>query len=217
MRILAGILLIVVAVAILFGIIVIPVLPLTQDNASVDNYLAALLCKSGEKMVREQYSTRDSRGTSYSMTPYCVNSERQREDVSGKWVLYGAGGFVVPFLVGLTLIIVGANRAVRQQQAAIFESFGQPGTHANVTVIKGSTFNPQVDFTDGVLKVNGLKIRMEDLSPDKVEVLKTHFQSVSGTTDLSAKLKQIQDAKDKGLISYDEYERLRQKILDDVT
>ena len=94
MRILLGIVLMGIGFVALFGVIVIPVLPPTQDNATVNNYLTTLLCKPGEKLIREQYQTRDYDGTGYSMTPYCINSERQREDVTGRWVLIGAGGFI---------------------------------------------------------------------------------------------------------------------------
>ncbi|MEP6988572.1 MAG: hypothetical protein ABI970_23420, partial [Chloroflexota bacterium] len=89
MRILAGILLMVVGFVSLLAVIVIPVLPSTIDNATVTNYMTSLLCQPGEKLVREQYKTHDSDGNGYSMTPYCVNSERQREDVTGRWVLIG--------------------------------------------------------------------------------------------------------------------------------
>jgi len=78
MRVLFGILLMVVGFVMLFAVIVIPVLPQTNDNATVANYLTPLLCNSGEKLIRDQYQTYDSDGTGYSMTPYCVNSEGQK-------------------------------------------------------------------------------------------------------------------------------------------
>jgi len=192
MRVIIGILLMLVGFAALFGIIVIPVLPPTEDNVSINNYLQTLLCNPGEKFVRQQYQTRDSDGTNYSMTPYCVNSERQRQDVTGKWVLYGGGGFTLFFLLGLMLTISGAKRAVQGQI---------------------NTFIPQ--YTSGT--VNGFEVNLDGLTSEKLQALKTQMQAFSTGGDLTTKLRQIQEAKDKGLISSDEYDRLRQRILDDVT
>ncbi len=188
MRILVGIGLMIVGFVALFGIIVIPVLPLTEDNASINNYLQALLCNSGEKFVREQYQTRDSDGTNYSMTPYCEDSDHRREDVTGKWVLYGGGGFTLFFLLGLMLTIFGAKRAVQSPVGA---------------------------FTGGM--VNGFGVNLDGLTSEKLKTLNAQMQAFSTGGDLTTKLRQIQEAKDKGLISSNEYDRLRQKILDDVT
>ena len=213
MRVLIGILLMVVGFGVLFGVIVIPVLPQTEDNATVTNYLTPILCNPGEKLIREQYVTHDSDGTGYSMTPYCVNSERQKEDVTGRWVLIGAGGFIVPFLLGLLLTIVSA---ARRQQNALFQAV--PNSYGGTDFAmfsSGNNSNP-VGFNNGTLKVNGFEIKMDGLTQDKIDALKSQMQTLSGGGDLTTKLKQLQEAKDNGLISSDEYDRLRQKILDDL-
>ena len=227
MRILVGILLMIVGFVLLFGVIVIPVLPPTQDDANINNYLQALLCKPGEKLIRDQYHRSDSRGTSYSMTPYCVNSERQREDVSGRWTLIGVGGFLVPFLVGLALTIIGANSATKARIQAARDSISTFNTgfsntgfgdSSGFTVIDArGRAGKQIEFHDGVLKVNGTEIKMDGFTPEKLQALKSQMQANSGAGNLTAKLHQLQEAKDNGLISNDEYDRLRQKILDDVT
>ncbi len=218
MRILVGIVLMIVGFVALFGIIVIPVLPPTEDNVSINNYLQALLCNPGEKFVRDQYLTRDKDGTNYSMTPYCVNSERQRQDVTGKWVLYGAGGFVVPFLLGLFIVIAGTSAAARRRTGQVFQAFPNSYGGTDFAMFNAGGSNPKnIDFQDGVLKVNGFEINMGNLSPEKIDALKAQMQTFSSGGDLTTKLKQLQEAKDKGLISTDEYDRLRQRILDDVT
>ncbi len=70
--------------------------------------------------------------------------------------------------------------------------------------------------SDGTLKVNGFEIKLDGLTPEKVQALKSQMQASTGGGDLTTRLRQLQEAKDNGLISYDEYDRLRQKILDDV-
>ncbi len=217
MRILVGIILIVVAFVILFGIIVIPVLPPTEDNVSINTYLQTLLCNPGEKFVRDQYQTRDSDGTGYSMTPYCVNSERQREDVTGKWVLYGGGGFTVFFLIGLIFVISGASGAAGRRTGQLFQAVPNSFGGTDFAMFNSGGSSPKnIDFQDGVLKVNGFEINMGNLSPEKIDALKAQMKTI-GAGDLTTRLRQLQEAKDKGLISSDEYDRLRQKVLDDVT
>ena len=218
MRILLGLLFIGLAVAVLFAVIVIPVLPSTEDSATVNDYLTPLLCQPGEKLIREQYHMRDSRGTSYSMTPYCVNSERQREDVTGRWVLIGGGGFAVLLLIGIFVIIAGATAAARRLTSQTFQAFPNSYGGTDFTVINSSGNTPKnIDFSNGTLKINGFEIKMDGLTQDKINALKAQMQANMGGGDLTTKLKQLQEAKDNGLISSDEYDRLRQKILDDVT
>ncbi len=152
------------------------------------------------------------------MTPYCVNSERQREDVTGRWVLIGAGGFVVPFLIGLFTLISSASAAAHRRTTQAFEAFSNNYSGADFAVMNTSSSNVQnIDFQDGALSVNGFQVKLDGLTPEKVQALKAQMQAAAEGGDLTTKLRQLQDAKDKGLISSDEYDRLRQKILDDIS
>src|SRR5262249_13341467 len=145
----------------LFAVIVIPVLPQTNDNATVTNYLTPLLCNSGEKLIREQYQgyARDG-GTNYSMTPYCVPSEGPKEDVTGRWVLIGGGGFIVPFLLGLLITIVSASLA---QQRWLNQPNSVPNSYGgrDFAIFNSGNGVKNVDFSDGTFKVNGFEIKMD--------------------------------------------------------
>ncbi len=207
MRIFLGVLLIIVACLAMCGIVVIPVLPPLADNASIDNALAVILCKPNERLERDLYQRTDNDGTSYSMTPTCINSERQREDVTVKWVLIGGGAFVIPFLIGLFLTIWGAGRAAKRR---IANSLGNPGY--NVVNTSGMPAS-NMEFKDGVLKVGGMQLKMDHLNPENI---KAQMGMSAGGGDLTEKLRQLQEAKDNGLISSSEYDRMRQKILDDM-
>lgn len=180
MRVLAGILLIIVSFVSLFGVMVIPVLPPTQDDVNINNYLTTLLCQPGEKLVRDLYHRSDSRGTSYSMTPYCVNSERQRQDVSGRWVLIGMGGFLLPFFVGLALLISVGTRAARIRRQAIHDNIQSFQTNMGFSVIdaRGSS-GRQIEFHDGVLKVNGVELKTDALTPEKLDAFKAQLRGSS--------------------------------------
>lgn len=209
MRIFLGVLLIIAACLAMCGIIVIPVLPPLADNAAIDNALAAILCKPNERLERDLYQSTDNDGTSYSMTPTCINSERQREDVTVKWVLIGAGAFVIPFLIGLFLTIWGASVAAKRR---IANSLGNPAyTFVNTSGSAGSG----MEYKDGVFKVGGMEIKLDNFNPDNIKA-QMGMSAGGGSTDLTDKLRQLQEAKDNGLISTSEYDRMRQKILDDM-
>lgn len=207
MRIFLGVLLIIAACLAMCAIIVIPVLPPLADNGAIDNALAAILCKPNERLERDLYQSTDNDGTSYSMTPTCINSERQREDVTGKWVLIGGGAFVFPFLIGMFLTISGASAVAKRR---IANSLGNPAyTYVNTSGMPASG----VEYKDGVLKVGGMQIKMDNLNPENI---KAQMGISTGGSDLTEKLRQLQEAKDNGLISSSEYDRMRQKILDDM-
>ncbi|MBK8024909.1 MAG: hypothetical protein IPK19_26695 [Chloroflexi bacterium] len=108
-----GCLLIITAMVLLFGIVVIPVLPPLAEDANVDSYLQSLLCPTGSTVEREIYQTTDVDGTGYSMNVYC-NLQGDRQDVTDKWTLYGIVGFVAPFLVGLFMLIGGIISRTRR-------------------------------------------------------------------------------------------------------
>jgi hypothetical protein len=106
-------LLIVLAVVALLLIIVIPVLPFTKDNESIDTLMQPLICQPGERVIREQYTTTDSEGTGYSMNVYCMGRDEVRQDVTGRWVIMGIVAFVVPLLLGILVINLGARRVAK--------------------------------------------------------------------------------------------------------
>src|SRR5215207_7814918 len=105
-----GCLLMIVAMILLIVIIVVPVLPFTADNVSIDTLLSRIFCQPGEQLTRDQYTTADSEGKGYSMNAYCDSAAGQRTDVTAKWFIYGGAAFLIPFLIGLALFIVGVRK-----------------------------------------------------------------------------------------------------------
>lgn len=178
-----GCLLMIVSFVLLCGLVVLPVLPFLENTKAFDDVLETVFCQEGETVERDQYQTRDSEGTSYSMDLYCIG-EQGRRDVTGQWFLVGILGFMAPFLIGLFAFIFGVNRGVRR------------------TV----TINRDTDVLGGGSTVD-LSSFMSPSQPAP--------SSSRGGKSLTDKLKQIQDARDAGLITSEEYDRLRQEILDE--
>lgn len=100
----------------LFMLVVLPVIPLFEDTEFFDNMLQPLLCPDGE-ISREQYQYTDYEGTSYSMNVYCETDDGEK-DVTGTWIAIGIASFLIPFLIGLFLLIFSANRGMRGMMSA---------------------------------------------------------------------------------------------------
>jgi hypothetical protein len=123
-----GCLLMIIAMVALFAIIVIPVLPPTENMSEVDDLLEPLLCEPGQEIERELYSQTDFDGTGYSMNVSCIDNEGQRTDATGRWVLVGVLAFTAPFLIGLFGLIGGftrmASKAAANAQSTVMSGAG---------------------------------------------------------------------------------------------
>ncbi len=182
-------------------------------NESIANLQNALFCDPGERYVEVLGGTvTDSfgRNRGRAFSAFCVNAEDQEREVTGRSFALMAGAFAVPFLVGLLLgvgsliaITRSASRATIQSAVPMFSN--QPG----------ESFS-QVS----VMTVDGQQV--ESLPPEAAEVLKqvmgsfgaTASQFASGSNDLAGKLRQLQEARDAGLITEEEFSRMRQQIMD---
>ncbi|MCC6803144.1 MAG: SHOCT domain-containing protein [Anaerolineae bacterium] len=221
-----GCLLMIAAMVLLFALVVIPVIPQTADNSTIDNYLKAILCQPTDRLIRDQYSyydyDSDGGGTAFSMNVYCENTAEQREDVTGKWTLISIGAFLAPFLLGLLLFIVGITRRAMKatQQIGNLVTARSFGGSPQVMVTRyGSSSSPieGLDINEGVLKVGGMEIPLNNSSAQQVETFsRPTGQAAPGETTLAARLRQLQEARDAGLISMDEYDRVRKEILDNM-
>lgn len=184
---LAGFLLMGVGFAALCILTVLPVLPPFAQNETIDTIIGTVVCQPGETVLRDQYQTQDSDGTGYSMDVYCINAREQREDVTGKWFLISIGAFLLPFLVGLFSFIFASNRASK--------NVAVPTTGFSVDPLSG-----RVNLGSSSSPISGFNQSAVSFS--------------AGKKSLSDRLKEIQDARDKGLITEEEYDRIRQEILD---
>jgi hypothetical protein len=229
-RILLGIILIAVAIGLLLILVILPILPGSNDNPGVLNFFASILCESGERAEIEVVVSTDSEGTGYTPYTTCIGREGERTDASGKHLIIAIAAFTVPFLIGLFMIIFNARQARRevvdtwqtgQEMVRVMQDGIKTGT-ASASSFSTSGFfgTPQIEFKDGVLKVDGVEIPMQGMSADQIKVFQTTSPVMMGGTmqssagNLAAKLKEIQEARDAGLITSEEYERLRQEILD---
>lgn len=101
-----GVLLMGLAMVALFGLVVLPVVPATEGNTTIDRALGLVLCRSGETLARDLYSRpATGGGVQFSMTVDCIGLDGVTRNVTGLWTAVSMAAFVLPFLLGLTLAI----------------------------------------------------------------------------------------------------------------
>lgn len=226
-----GCLLIILAMVLLVAIIVVPVLPFTAQTDSIDALLSRALCQPGEQVVRDQYTTTDIEGTGFSMNVFCRTTTGQERDVTGRWAIIGGAAFLVPFLIGLTLFIVGVRK--RPVPSEAYSMAGVPSTPP------ARPYNPNSAPPSSAYDLSDIAPTMS-IRPSQMQAAQqAQTQEVAPSqptqpiatsqptqvmrppaadpNSLTAKLRQIEDARNSGLISAEEYERLRQEIIGNIS
>jgi hypothetical protein len=231
-----GCLLIIVSIVVMAVLVVLPVLGPFENNPLLMSAQTILHCPAGSRFEQEFTNYSDFRGQARLATSYCVDAEGQRTQVPDERLLVaGAVGFTVPFLIGLFLLIGGIARSV-SRRAASFASIGAGagddvidvggmkvrisqsppivvgGSKTSAPGGAGSPAAPDVSVSDdGVIDVGGMKVRISQSPPIVFGASST--TSIPGGS-LTDKLQELKDALDKGLITQDEYDRMRKEILD---
>lgn len=178
-----GCLLEMISMVALFMLVVLPVLPFFEDSEFFDNMLKPVLCPDGD-IRREQYQTYDDDdGTGYSMSVYCEDSEGDETDVTGAWIGIGIATFIIPFLIGLFMMINGFNKGMR-------------GLTGGIPSVQG--YSPNDISSSFGTTVSSFGAAMPTSSAGKT---------------MSQKLKELDDAKAQGLINELEYQKAREEIL----
>ena len=145
-----GALLIPIAVIALLLFAVLPAIIDIKTIPSLNSALQSILCERGELLSTEQHvGPADDGGTAYSVSYYCDNNDAPKRDVTGRATLIGVGVFVVPFFIGLFMIIGGsmgmaaraakvavggaASTILTMSQDARVNNYGSPGAKDSIT------------------------------------------------------------------------------------
>jgi hypothetical protein len=226
-----GCLLIIVSIVVMAVLVVLPVLGPFENNPLLMSVQTALHCPAGSRFEQEFANYSDFRGSARVATSYCVDAEGQRTRVSDERLLVaGAVGFIVPFLIGLFLLIGGISRSVSRRAASFASIAAGAGDDVidvggmkvrisqsppivvggSKTAAPGEAGSPAAP-DDGVIDVGGMKVRISQSPPIVIGASSTTSTPGGSLTD---KLQELKDALDKGLITQDEYDRMRKEILD---
>lgn len=199
--------LMILAMILMLALIVLPVIGPFRDNALLMSLQAAINCPPGYTFENEFNTSRPSPGTTVeSATGYCISPEGQRTRLSSneqeRFILIATGAFVIPFLLGTFVVIVGANRATKQKaKTTRVTSFGGIDI-----VTMGDQIRVNMPGIDEPIVVD-----KNATSSAKTFVMTSNL---SGDSDsLANRLRQLEEARDQGLITAEEYHQLRQEIL----
>jgi hypothetical protein len=192
--IMLGVLLDVIGVIAILAFFVLPILPGAADNPTVLSVMAALLCQPGETASVDVVVTEDSEGTGYTPNVTCIGREGETTDQTGKLFVVGLIAAAIPFVLGMLFTMSGVLRNVRQKAQTYRSTVQEMARFINAQGAAPAAFSA-LDA---------------GLTPEFRGSTAKH----ANTGDLVAKLKQLEQARDGGLITQQEYDRLRQEILD---
>lgn len=183
-----------VAIALLiFSMVSLCVAVSGPSNPVMERIMDTVLCRADEDITeRLGPQTYEGQETDF----LCEDSAGATRDVTLPAFGLMVAMFVVPFLVGLFMLINSGKRMVNSRMAAALETLQTEGMvlnpdSASPIVIDGAVFRQAVASGGGV-------------SGGSRDMPK----------DLATRLAELQDARDQGLISSAEYDRMRRTIMD---
>jgi hypothetical protein len=129
--------------------------------------------------------------------------------------------FILPFLLGILLLSFQLkelfyrwqyelNAVGENDEMGIMEDYHiLPTTSGNYV-----TINTQ----NSLLKINEIEVPINGISPDQIKILQGMSPTIRGSAlpgigSLAERLKEIQEALTAGLIAHEEYNRLREEII----
>jgi putative oligomerization/nucleic acid binding protein len=230
-RLIVGIFLMVIAFIELFLFIGGP------ENALVANVMTALACQKGERFtqVLGGYVYDSDGGRGQSFTFYCQDEAGNQRDVTGQGILIGVGGYLLPFLTGLFLVIVGPIAMSRKRVKTVMST--SIGFTPASTIVQTDPFGKPINTGDfqartagqpvqsaTVVTLGGKQMNLADLPPETAQLVQQMLGKLGSLADaghivvpgddLTDKLEQLKEARDKNLITQEEYDRARKAILD---
>jgi hypothetical protein len=172
---------------------------ISDDNAKAHTLMEDLLCRDNEIYSKDTSSRIDSDGSNYqSMDMYCQAPGGAVRNVTAQMVLLAGAGFAIPFVIGLILTVLSIMALVR----------GKVRSMIPTTTVRSTSY----PITPDVPPFQQAGNNSWQTTLDGI-TLQTMPPTVEPT--LTDKLQQIQDALARGLITPDEYNAARKRILED--
>jgi len=213
-----GILLIVVSVPILLiGI-------MDTENSPIGTLLESTACNSPEKLVVETtYYSMPNGESGQNYTYFCEIEPGQRRDVSGQAFIIIGGSFIIPFGLGMLFTFIGAWGVARKTSKNLQKNMDEyfikyPQAQGGGGQGEYSLGGNSMTGSETVIDLRGHR---GNIPPQAQEILNSVLGNVSSATiqgqgdnSLSSRLKQLAEAYENDLITKEEYDKVRQSILD---
>jgi hypothetical protein len=233
-----GILLMILSFVLLFLFVIVSS---GTTNSGVNQMKGALVCGEGEtysETLGDQVTDEFGRNAGAIFTATCTAADGTTQNVTERAIVIMGASFVLPFVGGLLLALSGgiALARGRRDSSEIYpfepHGFEQGGfTSASTSRSYESSGATSFDFDiPAVQRGNATYVTMtggslDQLPPEARETVNRILQGLGGASlgspassgdDLAGRLEQLEEARRAGLISAQEYEQVRQKILDDI-
>lgn len=201
-----GIVLMVVAMGLLMFMVT------ANNNETFNMLMDTLHCNEKEEFTMwmgsyQRYGTFDEHG-GYPVAWYCELPDGEQRDVSGRVVITMVVSFVVPFLLGLFMLMGSIGAMVRRGVSGLMGNVMRQGTIGVQPTV--------IDLRQGTTGYQNLPPQTKqviDSLRQGMMVQGTTMQTGQGGT-LTDRLRQLEDAFNQGLISKDEYDKARTALLD---
>lgn len=196
-----GRLLILLGIMLIFASIIFMGLVLGMAGEDISaQIISPFACEDNETLILYSRTVSDFDGTSQMIDFFCEDSEGQERHVTLTAVMVIIIGFTGLLLAGIFATIVGAGITSKN-------------TVKNLSVgILSGEYSSTVDLRDGTYKHG-----QAQLSPELRSIMKqasVQLEQLSGGDTLADKLQQLQEAYQQGLITTEEYDKVRAAILD---
>jgi hypothetical protein len=187
-------------------------------DSAVQGPQAEDLCKPGETLEQEngQSEYTPGQGNAHSVRYYCVDSSGVRREVTGDFaqdLLSGVSNIFPSFSLrleyvalvggGILLLLIGIFSGLRRGVDV------RPG----VAISSDPSSAFPMSGQPVVVRMQGQNLDLGDII-QQAQAMKASSGSINSGDDLLNKLRQLEEARRANLISQEEYDRLRQQILD---
>ncbi|GEM_PF-3172537 len=192
---------ILVLFGLIFVIVSVTIMLIAQSLETYEfsrNVIADVLCEPGEQVTYEIREVRQSR-QNYTTLYFCENNEGRKRQINEQLRLVTTVGFLVPFFIGMPMIMMGVWLVRRARYSKMTRNFG----------------------AHNLLGRSNINFSQSNISPAQQAQIGQILQSISNasmssedTSTLADRLRQLEDAYKQGLITDVEYQHARQAILD---
>ncbi len=187
---------------------------------------ASVFCNPGEVIVNETARFSYMGPGEQRVYTYCFNEETDTlTDIDGQLIVFYVVGFVGFLLFGLTLFIVGMKRSIAKHVNNLGMS-NLSGASRTAVTINGQQVNSLPPDVANKFRRAGLGGLIDNINAgieqsSSANIGGAGFSGVSfggasggtGSQSLTDQLKDLEQAYEKRLISKDEYDMMRQRII----
>lgn len=196
---------------ILLTVVPIPIFVMSMiepEEGPMSGIIKAIVCEPYETMIVERVGWTDYGESGENHYYYCEIEPGQQREVTGPAVLVLIAGFAGPLVAGILLITIGSMGLVRRRVS-------------NFTNNMEDYLSTVPHVASGSSTVIDLRGNSGNIPPQTQELINSVLGGFAGTVaqatgkgSLTQRLQQLDEAYENDLISKDEYDRVRQAILD---